>query len=487
MMEFEFSESGGGQFVSTGKVVQFITGHLGRGEIDQAVQLYEGAASGVGDTLVAEARSASKQVQKNLANMFYRARDFKRAAELCERIGEWAPAAKAHEAALALDRAAECWLRAGQKDRAAPLLEKAGQPRRAAELLVELGDLAGASGALEAAGALLEASRLARRAGDAGRAAQQLARVTPQDPAFGLAQLELAELLVELGRPEVAIQRLIALIPPDRRLRDPTELEAAYRLGLVFGAAGRREDAAFALELVRQHEPSYKDVSARLATLAASSTGSTAVPTTSGPHPGSAHPSGAQAAVAPLVAGVPTAPASTGATLPALAAVSPTASLAADLRGLELAPTPSATYELLKRLPIFDELSIEEMRDFHAACERRRFAPGEVVIEQGRSGPGLFIVQQGSLEIVFVEGGGHERVVTRLGAGTYVGEMSLIDDAPTSARVRAAEPVETLHIRRDVFRRYLYTHDLVALRVYKSFVRTLAERLRETNARLRGR
>jgi hypothetical protein len=250
---------------------------------------------------------------------------------------------------------------------------------------------------------------------------------------------------------------------------------------------------------VRQHDPNYKDVAARLATLAASSTGATAVPTTSGPPP-----SGAPVAVAPLVAGVrgpagagagagavppavvPIAPASTGATMPALAALPATASLAADLGGLEPAPTPSATYELLKRLPIFDELSIEEMRDFHAACERRRFAPGEVVIEQGRSGPGLFIVQQGSLEIVFVEGGGRERVVTRLGAGTYVGEMSLIDDAPTSARVRAAETVETLHIRRDVFRRYLYTHDLVALRVYKSFVRTLAERLRETNARLRG-
>ena len=54
MMEFEFSENDGGQFRGTGKVVHFITGHLGRGEIDLAVGLYESSVGNIGDTLLAE-------------------------------------------------------------------------------------------------------------------------------------------------------------------------------------------------------------------------------------------------------------------------------------------------------------------------------------------------------------------------------------------------------------------------------------------------
>lgn len=482
-MEYEFSDNqGGGQFLASGKVVAFLRNYLAKGEIDQAVALYESCVENVGDALFSDFKVASKTVQKAMANLFYRARDYRRAAAACEIIGEWGAAARAHEAALQWGKAAECHLRLGAKDRAAAMLQKAGDHRRAAELYFEAGDLAAAASVLAGAGDHLAAARLSVRAGDKKRAAQELAQVPLTDPDHAVALGELADLLVDMGRRDLAIQRLLAAAPRDRRVRDATQAELTYRLGVILGAAGRPAEAAAAFEMVKTWNPQFKDVAQRIAAL----------------------PADQQVTVAPLQSPLPQriAPATTGATsgrivptAPLTAGAAAAAALPADpFASLDGAAEPNAAYvtrmpgyELLKTLPIFEDLSLDEMKDFYNLCEPVTFEVGEVVIEQGRAGQALVIVRQGSLEVVSVEPGGHERPLARVTAGRYVGEMSLVDESPTSARVKAVEKVSALRIRKDAFRAYLYTHDLVAMRVYRSFTRTLAERLRETNARLAGR
>ncbi len=475
-MEYEFSDNEGGQFFASGKVVAFLRSYLAKGEIDQAVALYESCVENVGDALFAEFKSASKVVQKGMANLFFRARDYRRAAAACEIIGEWVAAARAHEAALQWGKAAECHLRTGAKDRAAAMLQKAGDHRRAAELYFEAGDLASAAGVLAGAGDYLGAARLSLRAGDKKRAAQELAQVPPTDPNYPHALAELSDLLVDMGRRDLAIQRLLAAAPRDRRVRDAGQGELAYRLGVILAAAGRPAEAAAAFDMVKAWNPQFKDVAQRIASL----------------------PADQAVTVAPTHSRIP--PATTGRTVPGTPAV-PTAPQsvgggADPFAALEGNTEPSLStgyvtrmqgYELLKTLPIFEDLSLDEMKDFYNLCEQVTFEPGEVVIEQGRSGQALVIVRQGSLDVVSVEPSGQEKPLARLPAGKYVGEMSLIDESPTSARVKAAERVTAFRIRKDAFRAYLYTHDLVAMRVYRSFTRTLAERLRETNARLAGR
>lgn len=482
-MEYEFSDNEGGQFLATGKVVAFLRSYLAKGEIDQAVELYESCVENVGDALFMEFKVASKTVQKAMANLFYRARDYRRAAAACEIIGEWGAAARAYEAALQWGKAAECHLRTGAKDRAAAMLQKAGDHRRAAELYFEAGDLASAASVLASTGDYLGAARLSLRAGDKKRAAQELAQVPPSDAGYGTALAELSDLLVELGRRDLAIQRLLAAVPRDRKIRDASQGELAYKLGLVLSAAGRPAEAAAALEMVKQWNASYKDVAQRIAALPADQAVTVA--------PGHSRIPGATTGRTTLPGTVPTAPLTVGG---AAASTAPAGDPFASLDGAATDPAMSTGYvtrmqgyELLKTMPIFEDLSLDEMKDFYNLCEQVVFEPGEVVIEQGRSGQALIIVRQGSLDVVSVEPSGQEKPLARLPAGKYVGEMSLVDESPTSARVKAAERVTAFRIRKDAFRAYLYTHDLVAMRVYRSFTRTLAERLRETNARLAGR
>ncbi|MEM9069643.1 MAG: mechanosensitive ion channel family protein [Myxococcota bacterium] len=73
------------------------------------------------------------------------------------------------------------------------------------------------------------------------------------------------------------------------------------------------------------------------------------------------------------------------------------------------------------------------------------YAPGELIIRRGEAGTELFIINRGE---VTVELGTPEKpkVVARLGAGQFFGEMSLITGERRTASVRAAKESELLMI-----------------------------------------
>lgn len=527
-MEWEFSEGSetpDGHFMATGKVVSFLRAHLAKNEIEQAVALYESCAQSVGDQVWNEFEAASHQTKKSIANLFYRARDYKRSAAACERLGEWVAAGKSYEAAYELARAAHCYLKANDKKRAAAVLEKSGEHRRAAELYFENDDLEASAAALERSGDAIGASKIFIKKGDLRRAAQLLAQVHPNDPYFLHAVGLLSEVLVQLNRRELAIQRLAAVVPRGQRINDEIMAELAYRLGRLMWEAGQTEQARQAFEQVQAYAPRYKDVPDCLAALGrgVKQSAQVAAPfipaaqTASGPLPQpigmgraasvASAPAGASpAAPSPLAPAAPPflvapLPMATAAASPAAPAPAPAASADpfASLDGNPFAqkprptiPPPSTTatyglvtrmegYDVLKKLPIFADLSLDEMKAFFNVCEQASFQKGEVLIEQGRPGESLFILREGAIRVSKVEGG-QETVLATLPAGNYVGEMALIDDGPTSARVTAAESVKALRIRRDRFDQLIYTNDQIALKVYRIFVRTMCARLRESNA-----
>ncbi|MCC7381263.1 MAG: cyclic nucleotide-binding domain-containing protein [Deltaproteobacteria bacterium] len=456
---------GGGEQVTRAQIVQTILDHLAEGELDPAVRWYESCADAIGDAILGEMERGTIEGRKAIANLLYRARDYRRAALACEQMQEWIAAARAHEGAMAWDRAASCYLASGEKDRAAAMWSKAGEHRRASELFLELGDWSSACDALAEAADFFGAAKIAHNMGDKNRAMNLLAQVPPRDPGFALAASLLADVLVELDRRDLAIQRLYAVLPRDRQVRDRGSAELAYKLASLLADAGRPADARSTFAMVQSFDAGFKDVGARIAALAA------AIPAPSIPPTARAPLETTPPAAAKMLAGKAVPPDSLTSDLEL-----PKADLVARME----------RFELLKKLPIFEDLTLEEMKDFHALSEPMEFAAGDVLIEEGEPGRAIFFIREGRLEIVGVDGE-EETLIAELGPGTYVGEMALIDEGPTSARVRAKTSVEALRIGKAAFLRYLYTHDLVAMRVYRSFTRTLVERLREANLRMKSK
>jgi hypothetical protein len=319
-----------------------------------------------------------------------------------------------------------------------------------------------------------------------------LAQVQPNDPRFLQAVGLLSEVFIRLERHDLAIQRLAAAVPRGSPIRDQLTAELAYRLGKLLWEQGQNDQARQAFELVRAFSPTHKDVVKCLDQL---STGGPAMSVTM---------SIPKVTVTgrPAGAGIPASTTSSGReTIPsAPATTDPFAALDGNPFAPRAAvqvvtpPAPAETvpvgfvtrmegYEVLKKLAIFEDLSLDEMKAFYSICDQVFYKKGDTIIEQGRQGEALVIVREGSLTVSKLEKD-REITLATIPAGNYVGEMSLIDDGPTSARVTAAESVKALRIRRDRFEQFLLANDRIALRVYRRFLRTISTRLRDTNQQM---
>ncbi len=138
--------------------------------------------------------------------------------------------------------------------------------------------------------------------------------------------------------------------------------------------------------------------------------------------------------------------------------------------------------ELLQRIPLFSRLTFEETNRLASIIQRQPAAEGTVVVEQDALGDALWIVLEGEVRVtrsLDVDRAGEE--LGRLGVGQLFGEMSLVDDLLTSARVTALSSCTLLKLPRAEFQRVLAGDDKLALKVYQSFCRTLSDRLRRSN------
>jgi CRP-like cAMP-binding protein len=142
------------------------------------------------------------------------------------------------------------------------------------------------------------------------------------------------------------------------------------------------------------------------------------------------------------------------------------------------ASTPEANgYGYLKAISIFGELSLDDMKDLYRVARQVLIPAGAVVLEKGVPGVGLFVLLEGTVD-VFSGPEADARRLNTLGPGAYLGEISLVQDAPVSAQVRARTAVRALRITRAGFQHYLDTHEAAALRIFRLFTQNLAARVR---------
>ncbi|HEU4526205.1 MAG TPA: cyclic nucleotide-binding domain-containing protein [Gemmatimonadales bacterium] len=93
---------------------------------------------------------------------------------------------------------------------------------------------------------------------------------------------------------------------------------------------------------------------------------------------------------------------------------------------------------------------------------------GWVLIEVGQPGSGMFVLEEGTVEIQTPDGRSWE-----YGPGEFFGELSLLTDHPRNARVRAKTAVRCLAISRVDFAKLLREEPEIAV----AMLPKLAERI----------
>jgi hypothetical protein len=117
----------------------------------------------------------------------------------------------------------------------------------------------------------------------------------------------------------------------------------------------------------------------------------------------------------------------------------------------------------------------------------RRLLPGTLLAAAGTRGGEAFLVAEGRLRVSVEIPGAGEEALAILRPGEIAGEMSLVDDAPRSADLRAHDGPATVYVlSRDVFRHLLETGDPKGTPLLSGIAVILARRLEEALRKTAG-
>ncbi len=135
-----------------------------------------------------------------------------------------------------------------------------------------------------------------------------------------------------------------------------------------------------------------------------------------------------------------------------------------------------AVTEMLREVPLFSSLSEKHLVAVAKTAKETNFPAGSPIVREGdRSKVGFFLVLDGQVE---VRKG--EKVLSRLGAGQFFGEMAVLDGQPRSADVVAATPTRCLVLASWDIKALIKTHPELAHEI----IAELARRLRQTSMAL---
>ncbi len=134
-----------------------------------------------------------------------------------------------------------------------------------------------------------------------------------------------------------------------------------------------------------------------------------------------------------------------------------------------------SNFELIRRVPLFSTLTPAQAESVAQAVVKQRFKRGDVIVEQGKKSNFLAILLTGRVRVLTADERGREVILATLGAGDYLGEMSLIDNQPHSATVRAEIQTDALILGRAEFARCLPENTSMAYAVMKGLVQRLRQ------------
>ena len=131
--------------------------------------------------------------------------------------------------------------------------------------------------------------------------------------------------------------------------------------------------------------------------------------------------------------------------------------------------------DLLRRVPLFSRLTVAQAEAIGSAVVKRRFKRGEALVVQGQKSDGLYLLLTGRARVTAADNRGREVILATLVQGDYLGEMSIIDNEPHCATVRAEVQTDVLQLERAEFTRCLSENAAMSLVVMRGLVKRLRQ------------
>lgn len=132
---------------------------------------------------------------------------------------------------------------------------------------------------------------------------------------------------------------------------------------------------------------------------------------------------------------------------------------------------------LLKVSPLFQTLSDQDRMEVINKFENVELDTGDVIIREGEEGKALYVIKHGAIDVVKIHPETKEKLLlATLREGDFFGEISLLQNQPTTATCIAKVPTSLLRLPKPAFNELIMTHP----QVLETVALTVDERLKST-------
>jgi len=137
-------------------------------------------------------------------------------------------------------------------------------------------------------------------------------------------------------------------------------------------------------------------------------------------------------------------------------------------------------FDFLKKVPLFSNLADEDLQHLCTTVSEEYFTKDQILFTEGEIGDKAYVIMEGEIEIL-KESGGRTILLATHHAGTVIGEMSLLHQAPRNASGRAKTDSKLLAISHEYLDHLLDTSTSAA----RVMLSTISNRLQTTEIVLR--
>ncbi len=141
--------------------------------------------------------------------------------------------------------------------------------------------------------------------------------------------------------------------------------------------------------------------------------------------------------------------------------------------------------EILQNVPLFQDLTTKELRILEGLVHIRAYQPDEPVFVESEPGAGMYVIRTGRVDIKLKHRSEHPLVLAELETGDFFGEMALLGDTSRSATAVTREASELIGFFLPDLEEIINLHPSMGAKITFGLAKTLADRLRYTNAQLR--
>lgn len=130
----------------------------------------------------------------------------------------------------------------------------------------------------------------------------------------------------------------------------------------------------------------------------------------------------------------------------------------------------------IKKVPIFSNLTMEEMVEVSLTTTQREYKKGETIYSEGEPSENLFVINNGKVKISKLSEEGKEQIIRILYEGDFMGELSLFTQSPFMNNAEALETTLVCIVNGKKINELIEKYPSVSLKIMKE----LSSRLEET-------